>query len=338
MRARRVLIVDDERLMREFISETVSAAGFQPLVAEDLDGAMALVQENSFDVLLLDVDLDGASGIDLCRKVREIDPVVPILFVTGTEASASDAFAAGCDDLVRKPIEIPVLLARMRGHIERMDTAKQLHRTHKLLEHYVSRRTREVVQSAVHGRGVPAATTREVTVMFTDVRGFTALSEVMAPDTLFSLLSSQLARQVHLVHECGGYVDKFGGDGLMAVFDSEDMAARACECAIRIMESARQGSSRDQALRQLGIGINKGSAVIGNIGSQEHLDYSVIGTTVNLAARLCGFASPMTIVVSKSVRDATDTEHKFHFEDERSVSIRGIHEHVTVYALQSRLT
>lgn len=333
MGGKKVLIVDDEKVIRDFVASILEGAGYTPVLASDAESALRIMRTLPIDLFLLDVDLDGTNGLSLCRKIREEEKVAPIIFVTGGDTSTSDAFAAGCDDLVSKPIQPAVLLARMRGHAQRTDYAKQLKRTHEMLEHYVSRRTREVVERAAAGGTIPPTSTREVTVMFTDVRGFTALSEVMEPDSLFTLLSSQLAAQVNLVHKFGGYVDKFGGDGLMAVFDSEDMAARACQCAMKIMENAHQGTLSDEGLRQLGIGINKGRAIIGNIGSHEHLDYSVIGTTVNLAARLCGFASPMTIVASGTVRDAAAADPGLDFGDKRQVAIRGIHEPVTVYTL-----
>src|SRR2546422_4288734 len=131
----------------------------------------------------------------------------------------------------------------------------------------------------------------------------------MEPEKLFSLLSACLAEQVELIYEFGGYVDKFAGDGVMAVFDGKDYVRQGCLCALRIMQSARKSDGTgEQRIRQLGIGIHAGRVVIGNIGSPEHLDYSVIGTTVNLAARLCGHAEPMSIVVSSAVRDAVPND------------------------------
>jgi adenylate cyclase len=329
----KVLIVDDDQGVREFVSTVARSAGLEPLTAGDAVMALAIARNEKIDAFLLDVMMPGVDGLTLCREIRKERKVTPILLMTGADVTAAEAFAAGCDDLVSKPIEPAILLARVKAHIERGEHAEQLKRAHRMLEHYVSKRTRELVQRAAEGGAAPSTSQREVAVMFTDVRGFTELSESMEPDTLFSLLSSQLGAQVRLVHQFGGYVDKFGGDGLMAVFDSDDMAERACRCALAIMENARQGSDRDKGLRQLGIGINKGPAIIGNIGSEEHLDYSVIGTTVNLAARLCGYASPMSAVVSHAVREAAGLNGGLQFNDERRVAIRGIHEPVAVYTL-----
>ena len=172
-------------------------------------------------------------------------------------------------------------------------------------------------------------------VCFTDIRGFTALTEEMDVRTLFPIISSALAAQVRLVYEHGGYIDKFGGDGLMAVFDGPDRVRQSCLCAIRIIEKANV-ETEHRAMGQLAIGIHSGRAVIGNIGSPEHLDYSVIGTSVNLAARLCGHAEPMSIIVSKAVRDAVSGDSTFDFHSERQVTIRGLKQAVTVYGLAAR--
>jgi DNA-binding response OmpR family regulator len=143
-----VLIVDDEWQIRFLISEAVKREGFIPLEASDAKSAVKIMQSSPIDIFLLDVDLNGMSGLQLCRKIREKDKVTTIIFVTGGDTTTPEAFAAGCDDIVAKPIEPLVLLARMTGHIQRTSYAFQLKRTHQMLAHYVSRRTREVVEHA----------------------------------------------------------------------------------------------------------------------------------------------------------------------------------------------
>jgi adenylate cyclase len=151
---------------------------------------------------------------------------------------------------------------------------------------------------------------------------------------LFSLVSDLLAEQVNIIHDYGGYVDKFGGDGVMAVFDGPDMVLQSCHCALEMLESARMKDSlASEEIRRFGIGIHTGRAVVGNIGSPEHLDYSAIGSTVNLAARLCGQAQATSIVVSKAVRDSVADDPHLNFHSQRQVEIRGFKNPVTVYTL-----
>jgi adenylate cyclase len=166
------------------------------------------------------------------------------------------------------------------------------------------------------------------------MRGFTAFSEDTEPNHLFALISAMLAEQVKLIHDHGGYVDKFGGDGVMAIFEGPDMVVQSCLCALRIIESATvKDSAGPDEMRRFAIGIHTGRAVVGNIGSPAHLDYSAIGSTVNLAARLCGQAEATSIAVSKAVRDAVADDPRLRFHSERQVPIRGIKGPVTVYTL-----
>src|SRR5207244_1758942 len=117
------------------------------------------------------------------------------------------------------------------------------------------------------------------------------------------------------------------GDGVMAIFEGPDMVLQSCLCALSILESKSvMDSAGAGEMRRFGIGIHTGRAVIGNIGSPEHLDYSAIGSSVNLAARLCGQAEATSIAVSKAVRDAIDGDPRLRFHSERHVPIRGLRE------------
>jgi class 3 adenylate cyclase len=199
---------------------------------------------------------------------------------------------------------------------------------------YLSRRTLEVVLAAPKTELLPPPEERNIAILFTDLRGFTAVSEEIEPVRLFEMVSALLGHQVKIINESGGYVDKFGGDGVMAVFDGPEMVVDSCLCALRIVETSPLViPEKSRELWRSGIGIHTGPAVIGNIGSPDHLDYSAIGKTVNIAARLCGQAQARSIVVSREVRDAAGDESRLNFHSGRKVDIRGIRDKVTVYNL-----
>ena len=120
----------------------------------------------------------------------------------------------------------------------------------------------------------------------------------------------------------------------MAVFDGPGMVEKCCRCALSIMEEA-SGRNPDEDKMPIGIGIHTGRVMIGNIGSPEHFDYSIIGATVNLAARLCGYAQPETIIVSSTVRDGVATDSGFAFLDAREVQMRGVSGMVRIYRLMA---
>jgi adenylate cyclase len=337
---KRILIADDGRSMRTTLAELLTSRGYTVVEADDAESAVKMAASSVMSAFMVDLQISGKSGIDLCRSIRSMDryKVAPIILMTNNDDPATlvDAFAAGCDDFISKPLEPTVLLARLTAHLQRTEYLKELEETRLMLHRYMSTRTREIAETCTKTGSFPSPEQREVVILFTDIRGFTALAEQMKPSELFELLSAQLEQQVTLVYEHGGYIDKFGGDGVMAVFDRADKARQACLCACSMIRKAREDrDAGNKHIRQLGIGIHMGPAVIGHIGSSTHMDYSVIGTTVNLAARLCGHAEPMSIVVSDVVRNAADLRPDLRFESRRQVAIRGLKAPVTVYNLKS---
>ena len=169
------------------------------------------------------------------------------------------------------------------------------------------------------------AGSREVTVMFSDIRGFTTLSETAAPEEVVALLNGYFTRQVEIIFKHGGTLDKFIGDGIMAFWGAPtaypDHARRAVEAALAM--SATLDEFRDElgtlgAALDIGIGLHTGNAVVGFIGSDERLDYTAIGDTVNSASRIEGQTKGVCrILVSKATRDAAGEDfewrdHGFH--------------------------
>lgn len=178
-----------------------------------------------------------------------------------------------------------------------------------LMEKYLSQSTvlnikehRDVTQLKLGGER------KYVTALFSDARGFTALSEKMTPEDVVSLMNIYLNLQTSVVHQWGGIVDKFVGDEVMAIFEGRGAEINAVRAAVEMqrhckaLNEARAAS--DQTTVSIGIGVNSGDVVMGNMGSEDHMDYTVIGDNINIAARLCGIAKPGQVLVSKAVADA----------------------------------
>ncbi|MDN3516888.1 adenylate/guanylate cyclase domain-containing response regulator [Aquisalimonas lutea] len=320
--------------------EILEPSGFLVDQAADPDAALDLARREAYDAFLLDVESHGDAGMGLCRQLRD-EPgyyLSPILLTAAVDDRAvwQKAFAAGCDDLLRIPLEPVVVRARLVNLLEKADYAQELERVRANLARYVSPRLRQIVQNAAPGDGFPPPEQQHVCILFSDIRGFTALAQSIPPGHLFASVSRHLGSQVEAVYAHGGYVDKFGGDGIMAVFDGEAMARDACACALEMIE-ANQAMQGDALEIPLGIGIHEGTVVAGNIGSGEHLDYTVIGNTVNLAARLCGWASPGDIVVSEAVRSAIADSPGLTCVEPRTAQIRGVSDAITLYRLQGEV-
>ena len=332
---RTVLIVDDDRITRNVLEKMLLDDGYKVEQADHGEKCLFLSLQKRIDAFLLDVRMPGMSGVEVCRRLRSMERyrLTPIIIVTAADDSTQirEVFEAGADDYIVKPVKSVTLKARLKGHLQKMDYFLEMERVRENLNRYISTRTQSMVEAYSVTGSLPTPEQVDVCVMFTDVRGYTALSQTLEPTTLFYKLSRHLGMQVDCVYRHGGYIDKFGGDGIMAVFDSPDRASKACHCALEIIGLTKMDQvAVDTPVMELGIGVHMGPVLIGNIGSEDHLDYSAIGATVNLAARLCGCADPMSIVVSEAVSDSAAGDSRLHLTKRRQVNIRGIRQPVVV--------
>lgn len=333
-----VLVVDDTTVARMVAADMLTNAGMNVIEADNGELARQYAGEHEIHAFLLDIRLPDVNGIELCRELRAMPRYrgAPIIFVTAIDEREVLQWAldAGADDFIQKPLHAMVLRRRLGNLLQKAAYLEQVEQISLCLGRYVSPRTQEIARRYSTTRLLPAPVRQEVCVLFSDARGFTEMSQGLAPESVFEILSSHLAAQVDLVYRHGGYIDKYSGDGIMAVFDGAGMTGKCCRCALEIIELSRALAERKGpgAIR-LGVGIHQGDAMIGNLGSSDHLDYTVVGMTVNLAARLCGLAN-QSVVVSQAVRDAIGYDPEISFVSGRPASIRGVKDPVTVFDLQ----
>lgn len=333
----KVWVVDDTAVTRLVVADVLRTAGARIREFENGESALAAAREAAeaepVEGFLLDIRLPDMNGIELCRALRGIPAYrnTPIIFVTSLDQREvlQWALEAGADDFIQKPLHAMVMRRRLANLMQKAAMMKELEGTARSLRRYVSPRAQAFATQHGPALHLPPPVRQEVCVLFTDARGFTEISQDMAPEAVFEVLSGLLGMQVDLVYRHGGDIDKYSGDGIMAVFDGERMAEKACRCALEILEK----STGIGAIR-FGLGIHQGLAMAGNLGYAEHLDYTVIGPTVNLAARLCGLAGD-SIVVSAAVRDAARRAPGLDFLEERQASVRGFREPVTICTLRA---
>jgi adenylate cyclase len=336
-----VLIADDDRTVRMVLARILRADGYRILEAERAEKCLFLSLEKQVDAFLVGIDLPGLDGVELCRRIRAIDRYrfTPIICITRADEDQAvrRAFDAGADDFVSKPVNPNTLRARLSGRIQKMERLREADRAHVNLGRYLSRRTQTMIDAFGQNGVIPAPQVQHVCVLVSDIRSFTQVSHELDPNTLFNVLSTHLGMQVECVYRHGGYVDRFGGDGITAVFDGEARVCQACACALEIAEITGSKAGPDPArYLQLGIGIHCGEVAIGNIGTDRRLDYSVIGETVNLAGRLCGFAEPLSVVVTEEVRNAAVACDGLRFTAPCRVAVRGSGTPVTIYNVQRK--
>lgn len=334
-----VAVVDDEEGIRDVLKVFLEDEGYQVSTAPNTTELLAIAHEHPVDAFIVDIEIRGEDGVDLCRRIRAIEAHArtPILCITGNDSPdiLLRAFNAGADDFLQKPMNMVSLMARLRIQLQKTDYFNKLERARLMMKRYLSPRVAMLAEEYSETGKVPVPEERQVAICFTDIRGFTALSESMDPVQLFASLSAHLRGQIETVYSFGGYVDKFNGDGLMAVFDGNNMVEQCCLCALNIMEETTRSNSSAGEKFPIGIGIHTGRVVIGNIGSETHLDHSAVGTNVNLAARLCGYAQPEAIIVSDAVREIMKGKAGIEFLDPREVQVRGVSNLVKIYRLVS---
>jgi adenylate cyclase len=307
----KILVADDNAHGRELISDVVREMGHQ--VAAAWDGPSALSEARALlpDLILLDVNMPGLSGFEVCRLLRgdERTSRIPIIMLTALQDPEDRVFGLdiGADDYLTKPFSTLELAARIEKRLRakaETDGLRErqavIRRTfERFLEPHVVERLLENPSLVKLGGDL-----QEITVLFADLEGFTALSERMPPERLLEVLNRYHALVVELVQRHQGTVNKFIGDGVMALFNTPlplaDHAWCAVETALATHEALREFHQQFEPTHRLGInfGIHTGQAVVGNVGTAQIMEFTAVGDTVNLAARLQGHARQNQILIT----------------------------------------
>lgn len=195
------------------------------------------------------------------------------------------------------------------------------------LSKYVSSSTLKNLASGGEGKR------SELTLLFTDIRGFTSYSERNPADSVITYLNSILNVQTEIIHEYGGDVDKYVGDEIVAIFSGDQAALKACATAARIQQEIERHTNNKYGSLRVGIGINTGEVVLGMIGSERRADFTVIGDTVNAASRLCSAAKMGEVLISDTVYQ--DVKDKIHSEGPFKLKVKGKDRYLQVHRLRS---
>jgi adenylate cyclase len=367
----RILVADDTPANVRMLEMRLHHSGYEVVVARDGEEALALAHEHHPDLILLDIMMPKLDGIEVCRRLKgdakfPFTPIIMVTAMTDTKDVVA-GFEAGGDDYLTKPVDQQALVARVRSMLRIKslhDTvhaqAEELARWNATLEERVARQLAELervgrlkrffspqlAELIVHGGAEDplASHRREVTVVFIDLRGFTAFAETAEPEEVMGVLRDFHARMGQLVLTYEGTLERFTGDGMMIFFNDPVPVANPQERAIRMalaMRAAVDGlTARWRRLGfdlDFGIGIAQGYATIGAIGFEGRWDYGAIGTVTNLAARLCGEARPGQILVARRLYGAV--EHLVDVEPVGELTLKGFAKPVTAFnVLRARAT
>jgi len=338
----RILIADDNPMNLDIVRARLASHGYEILLARDGAEALAVAMEKLPDLILLDIMMPKMDGIEVCQRLKAdgLLPFMPIIMVTA-KAGSQDIVAgleAGADEYLTKPVDQAALVARVKSMLRikalhdtvqeqaaRLEAqALQLTEWNRTLEERVAKQltdlerigrlkrffSPQIAEMIVSGgeERLLESHRREITVVFCDLRGYTAFAGTTEPEEVMGVLREFHATVGELIFHFEGTLERFAGDGLMVFFNDPvpcpDPAARAVRMAVamrrRVSELTGRWYRRGYAL-DLGVGIAQGYATLGKIGFEGRFDYAAIGTVTNLAARLCNEAEGGQILVNQRV-------------------------------------
>lgn len=327
-----ILVVDDAP---ENIDVARGVLGERYVLKAATSGIIALKiaqQAPHPDLILLDVEMPGMNGFDVVRELMA-DPStarIPVIFVTGQtdERSIAEGFEAGGVDYIGKPFNPTELLARIGTHLSLKEARENLEDLSRKLGKYLSPTVYDSIFSGK--RDVRIESYRKLlTVCFTDIAGFTSTAEKMDHLELTGWLNGYLNRMARITLKHGGTLDKFMGDAVM-VFFGDPISSGVEADALKAIEMAREmiAESRKTGI-DIRVGINTGMCTVGNFGSEDRMDYTIVGRDVNLAQRLESNGQPCRILISEATRDLV--KEKVSCTRHEPIEMKGIEREVTTY-------
>lgn len=335
-----ILVVDDNSDLRDYISNVLQRQGYQVRTAHHGLAALEMMENHPPNLVLTDLMMPGISGLELLQRIRQDDRFnsIPLVLLTAKvdDETRIEGVEQGADAYLGKPFNDRELLAEVRNLLALKENERRVHELNQYLTESVLRRflPASLVSKAASGdlqldlKPEP----RLITILFSDIVGFTPLSDQLGATRLAQLLNEYLDAMTEAIFASGGTVDKFMGDGVLALFGApEDLppaeqAKRALAAVHQMHDTLNELNQRWQQQDipeiQVRYGVHQGDAVVGMFGSAVRGDYTAIGPCVNIASRLQEAAHPNGVLVSWALAQHLSKQEVIL--ETRSVKLRGL--------------
>ncbi|MBN1873050.1 MAG: response regulator [Anaerolineae bacterium] len=318
----RILVVDDKIHNVKLLNSILSSKGYDVLTADNGKLALEIAYDVLPDLVILDVLMPGMDGFQVAEALRANPDTrpIPILMLTALRELGDKVrgLEAGADDFLSKPFNTVELLARVRSLLRIKTLHDELEMKNALLErvltHYVSKEIAREVMSNPDKNLQLGGTSSVVSVLFADIRGFTSFSERHEASQVTEALNCIFDDLAPVVFAHNGTLDKYLGDAIMAFYGapipSSDNAVQAIQTACEMRNRFIELRERTPLLKELGMGIGvcTGEAVVGNVGSSQMMNYTVIGNTPNTAKRLQENAKAGQILIDEQTYETCKGE------------------------------
>lgn len=341
----KVLVAEDNRDSRELVNDILVNLGYTAILAADGKAALEYISTDPPDLVILDVNMPEMDGFEVCAALKRNPATakIPVIMLTAQVdiESRVTGLGLGADDYLPKPFHPRELIARIETRLrakEETDSLRaQREQIRQTFERFVAHEiVEQLLEDPTRIKLGGAETT--VTVLFADLEGFTTLAEHADPARLLEILNSYHSLLVRHIKTNGGTVDKFLGDGVMALYNTPlpqpDHALRAVRTALNIRDALAVHYRQFEPMFRLAVnfGIHSGPAIVGNIGTPDLMDFTAIGDTVNLASRLQGLSDNSEITVSEETFRLVEPFVVAREGGARTV--RGREEPVTTYLIE----
>lgn len=366
----RILLVDDDAVNLFYLAELLELEGYETISASSGSEALRLAKSCEPALILLDVMMPVMDGFEVCRQCRE-DPqlqTVPVIFLTALDDDESrfKALEIMGDDYITKPIQSKFLLAKisnlfrlqdMRNKEYQAKLTEQIKEKNKkslsaawqinqaltekfrlfVPEQFLHRIAPQGVESIELGN----AKEEEMTILFCDIRGFTTIAEEMPAMETFKWLNAFFTQMNQVISSNYGFIDKFLGDAILAVFDRPDHHAEdAVMAAVMMRQSLQDFNVSDEILNlempvNIGVGIHTGQGLIGTLGADSRMDSTVIGDVVNTASRLQDLTKVYgcPVIISNTTITQLNNSNSFYYRFIDEVIPRGKQKTLGIYEL-----